>query len=213
MRLLVPLAAVCALAAPCAEGAELRTPSYVVQIAENCPKAWWGAGMSAMWARTSGRGSPSHSTGAPSCGCARIASRRAAMRATGSRVARLNTALRMMGCFSSRVAPRCSSRSEGSGNRRQRSHLLRPERWHSVWASSSSPATRVQGPSCLPSPGGATRAGGSPVSASSSRTGTPRGRVRRRLRRRLYRTIREVGPGHPSHHRPKDKHAARQFRR
>lgn len=38
MRLLVPLAAVCALAAPCAEGAELRTPSYVVQIAENCPE-------------------------------------------------------------------------------------------------------------------------------------------------------------------------------
>ena len=38
MRFLVPLAALCALAASCAEGAELRTPSYVVQITENCPE-------------------------------------------------------------------------------------------------------------------------------------------------------------------------------
>jgi hypothetical protein len=35
---LVLLAALCALTAPCAEGAELRTPSYVVQITENCPE-------------------------------------------------------------------------------------------------------------------------------------------------------------------------------
>lgn len=38
MRVLVPLAALYALAAPCAEAAELRTRSYVVQITENCPE-------------------------------------------------------------------------------------------------------------------------------------------------------------------------------
>ena len=38
LRLLVPLAAGCVLATPCADGAELRTPSYVVQITENCPE-------------------------------------------------------------------------------------------------------------------------------------------------------------------------------
>jgi hypothetical protein len=38
MRWLVPLAALSALAAPCAEADELRTPSYVVQITENCPE-------------------------------------------------------------------------------------------------------------------------------------------------------------------------------
>jgi hypothetical protein len=38
MRGLVPLAALCALATPCAEAAELRTRSYVVEITEHCPE-------------------------------------------------------------------------------------------------------------------------------------------------------------------------------
>lgn len=38
VRLLVSLAALCVLAAPCAGAAELRTHSYVVQITENCPE-------------------------------------------------------------------------------------------------------------------------------------------------------------------------------
>jgi hypothetical protein len=38
MRWLVPVAALCALAAPCAAADELRTASYVVQITEHCPE-------------------------------------------------------------------------------------------------------------------------------------------------------------------------------
>ena len=38
MRLLIPVAALCALASPCAEADELRTASYIVQITEHCPE-------------------------------------------------------------------------------------------------------------------------------------------------------------------------------
>ena len=38
MHLLVPVAALCAMATPCAQADELRTASYVVEITEHCPE-------------------------------------------------------------------------------------------------------------------------------------------------------------------------------